>query len=196
MAETVKGARTRHAILRAAASLATVDGLDGLSIGNLAADLGMSKSGLYAHFPSKQELQLATIDEASQIFFDEVVNPALQAPAGLAQLRTLCDSFFAHLLRRTFPGGCFFAGAVLEMGTRPGPVKDRIVGFQSMFVGLIQQFATDALEQGELVDDDPAQLAFEINGLLLAADATFVLQNDDSALDLPRAVLARRLRGG
>jgi AcrR family transcriptional regulator len=196
MAETVKGSRTRHAILRAAASLATVDGLDGLSIGNLAADLGMSKSGLYAHFQSKQELQLATIDEAGRIFFDEVIDPALQAPPGLAQLRTLCDSFFAHLLRRTFPGGCFFAGAVLEMGTRPGPVKDRIVGFQSMFVGLVEQFATAALEHGELIDDDPAQLAFEINGLLLAADAAFVLKNDDAALDLPRAVIARRLRGG
>jgi AcrR family transcriptional regulator len=195
MAETVKGARTRQAILREAASLATLDGLEGLSIGNLATALGMSKSGLYAHFRSKQELQLATIDEAGQIFFDEVINPALEAPSGLAQLRVLCDSFFAHLVRRTFPGGCFFAGAVLEMGTRPGPVKDRIVDFQTMFVGLVHQFAAAALEQGELIDDDPAQLAFEINGLLLAADATFVLKNDDAALDVPRAVIARRLRG-
>jgi AcrR family transcriptional regulator len=195
MAETVKGARTKQAILREAASLATVDGLEGLSIGNLAAALGMSKSGLYAHFTSKQELQLATIDAASEIFFTEVVAPALGAPDGLAQLRTLCESFFDHLTRRTFPGGCFFAGAVLEMGTRPGPVKERIVEFQTMFVGLIQQFATSAVQAGELADD-PALLAFEINGLLLAADAVFVLRNDDAALDTPRAAIARRLGSG
>jgi AcrR family transcriptional regulator len=188
-----KGQRTRQAILREAASLSTLDGLEGLSIGTLAAALGMSKSGLYAHFGSKQELQLATIDEAGRIFFDEVVTPALVAPAGLAQIRTLCDSFFDHLTRRTFPGGCFFAGAVLEVGTRPGPVKQRIVEFQQMFVGLVRDFAVTAIEQGELVDEVPEQLAFEINGLLLAADAGFVLSDDAASLEIPRAVLRRRL---
>jgi AcrR family transcriptional regulator len=188
-----KGERTRRAILRASASLATVDGLEGLSIGTLATSLGMSKSGLYAHFGSKQQLQLATIDEAGRIFIDEVVAPALSAPPGLAQIRALCDSFFDHLTRRTFPGGCFFAGAVLEVGTRPGPVKQRIVEFQQMFVGLIRDFAITAMEQGELVDEVPAHLAFEINGLLLAADASFVLTDDPASLEIPRAVLRRRL---
>src|SRR4029077_12239084 len=103
------GERTRGAILRAAASLATVDGLKGLSIGNLAAAIGMSKSGLYAHFGSKQELQLATVEAADQIFQETVVQPALAAPPGLAQLVALCDAFFDYLERRTFPGGCFFA---------------------------------------------------------------------------------------
>ena len=117
------GERTRSAILRAAASLATVDGLEGLSIGHLAAAIGMSKSGLYAHFGSKQELQLATVQEAGRIFASEVVQPALAAPAGLAQLAAVCEAFFEHLQRRTFPGGCFFASAALEMGTRPGPVR-------------------------------------------------------------------------
>src|SRR5262249_22445605 len=98
------GERTRGAILRAAASLATVDGLEGLSIGNLAAAIGMSKSGLYAHFGSKQELQLATVQEAGRIFADEVVKPAIAAPAGLAQLVAVCEAFFDHLQRRTFPG--------------------------------------------------------------------------------------------
>ena len=188
-----KGERTRRAILRASASLATVDGLEGLSIGTLATSLGMSKSGLYAHFGSKQQLQLATIDEAGRIFIDEVVAPALLAPPGLAQIRALCDSFFDHLTRRTFPGGCFFAGAVLEVGTRPGPVKQRIVEFQQMFVGLIRDFAVTAIEKGELVDEVPAHLAFEINGLLLAADASFVLTDDPASLEIPRAVLRRRL---
>ena len=124
------GERTRDAIVRAAVSLATVDGLEGLSIGNLAGALDMSKSGIYAHFGSKQELQLATVDEAGRIFQSEVIDPALAAPAGLAQLVAVCDAFFDHLVRHTFPGGCFFAGAVLEMGTRPGPVKERIAAFQ------------------------------------------------------------------
>src|SRR5881394_3994158 len=118
------GMRTRKAILREAVSLATVEGLEGLSIGGLAKALGISKSGLYAHFGSKQELQLATVDEAERIFDAEVIEPAVAAAPGLAQLVALCDAFFDHLLRHTFPGGCFFAGAVLEMGTRPGPVKE------------------------------------------------------------------------
>src|SRR5215475_8411949 len=103
------GERARAAILRAAASLATVDGLEGLSIGNLAAAIGMSKSGLYAHFGSKQELQLATVAEAERIFDEEVVQPALAARPGVAQLAAVCEAFFGYLQDRTFPGGCFFA---------------------------------------------------------------------------------------
>src|SRR5579884_2562898 len=97
------GERTRGTILREAVSLATVDGLEGLSIGNLAAALGMSKSGLYAHFGSKQDLQLATVEEADRIFTAEVVEPALAAPPGVAQVVALCDAFCDHLERRTFP---------------------------------------------------------------------------------------------
>src|ERR1700729_4551220 len=88
------GERTRSAILRAAASLAAVDGLEGLSIGHLAAAIGMSKSGLYAHFGSKQELQLATVEEAGRNFTDEVIRPALAAPVGVAQLEAVCEAFF------------------------------------------------------------------------------------------------------
>ena len=180
--------------MRAAASLATVDGLEGLSIGNLAAAIGMSKSGLYAHFGSKQELQLATVGEAGRIFQDEVVRPALAAPPGLAQLVALCEAFFDHLRRRTFPGGCFFAGAALEMGTRPGPVKEQIVAFQSGFVALIKGFAATALAQNELpADEDPDRLAFELNGIILATDASFVLNDDPTVLDLARQVVRRRL---
>ena len=137
--------------MRAAASLATVDGLDALSIGNLAASLGMSKSGLHAHFGSKQELQLATVAEAARIFDAEVVQPALAAPAGLGQLAGVCEAFFEHLERHTFPGGCFMADAALEMGTRPGPVKDLIASFQSQFGDLIRGFAVDRSGQERAV---------------------------------------------
>src|SRR3954447_20503126 len=150
------GERTREAIVRQAVSLATVDGLEGLSIGTLAHALAMSKSGVYAHFDSKQELQLATVAEAERIFQAEVIEPTLRAEPGLAQIVALCDAFFDHLARRTFPGGCFFAGAVLEIGTRPGPVKERIVDFQNRFTGVIHQFVVTALEQHELADgEDP-----------------------------------------
>src|SRR5271165_2581514 len=111
--------RTRDTILRAAASLATVDGLDGLSIGNLAAALGMSKSRVNAHFGSKTELQLATVAEAALVFDAEVVQPALAAPAGRGQLAAVCEAFFAHLERHTFPSGCFMTSAALEIGIRP-----------------------------------------------------------------------------
>ena len=191
------GARTRSAILRAAASLATVDGLEGLSIGNLAAAIGMSKSGLYAHFGSKQELQLATVEEAGRIFAGEVVQPALAAPPGLAQLAAVCEAFFEHLQRRTFPGGCFFAGAALEMGTRPGPVKEAVAGFQAGFVDLLRGFAATAIEQNELpASENPDQLAFELNGICLAADANFVLHDNPAVLDLARQVVRRRLNPG
>ena len=139
------GERTRSAILRAAASLATVDGLEGLSIGNLAAATGMSKSGLYAHFGTKQELQLATVDEAERILTEQVIQPALAAPPGLGQLTAACEAFFSYVQRRVFPGGCFFAATALEMGTRPGPVRDRVAAIQSGFTALLRSFAAAAL---------------------------------------------------
>ena len=189
------GERTRAAILREAVSLATVDGLEGLSIGNLASALGMSKSGLYAHFGSKQDLQLATVDEAGRIFRAEVIEPALAAPAGVAQLVALCDAFFDHLQRRTFPGGCFFAGASLEMGARPGPVHERVAEFQRSLASLIRQFVVTAQQRGELpADEDPDQLTFEVGGVILAANTNFVLQQDPRALEVARQVVRRRLR--
>ncbi len=193
------GERTRGAILRAAASLATVEGLEGLSIGNLAAATGMSKSGLYAHFGSKQELQLATVDEAERILQAEVVQPALAARPGGAQLTAVCEAFLSYVERRVFPGGCFFAATALEMGTRPGPVKDRVAAIQSDFTALLRSFAVTAIEQHELAaHEDPDLLAFELHAILLGADTKFVLFDDPAVLDLARQVVHRRLatRGG
>jgi AcrR family transcriptional regulator len=188
------GERTREAIVRRAVSLATLHGLEGLSIGDLAGALDMSKSGVYAHFGSKQDLQLATVDEAGRIFNTEVIEPALAAEPGVAQLVALCDAFFDHLLRRTFPGGCFFAGAALEMGTRPGPVKDEIAAFQGRLTALIRQFIVTALERRELpADEDPDALTFEVNGIILAANASFLLREDPATLDMASNVVRRRL---
>ena len=188
------GERTRSAILRAAASLATVDGLEGLSIGNLAAAIGMSKSGLYAHFGTKQELQLATVDEAERILTEEVVQPALAARPGLGQLAAACEAFFSYVERRVFPGGCFFAATALEMGARPGPVKERIAAIQSGFTALLRSFAATALEQHELpAREDPDRLAFELHAILLGADTKFVLNDDPAVLNLARQVVRLRL---
>ncbi len=188
------GERTRGAILRAAASLATIDGLEGLSIGNLAAAIGMSKSGLYAHFGSKEELQLATVEAADRIFQEVVVQPALTAPPGLARLVALCDAYFDYLQRGTFPGGCFFAAAALEMGTRPGPVKERVAAWESGFAALLRGLVADALERQELpAPEDPDRLAFELHGIMLAADTGFVLRDDPTVPDMARQVVRQRL---
>jgi AcrR family transcriptional regulator len=188
------GERTRAAILHAAASLATVEGLEGLSIGHLAAAIGMSKSGLYAHFGSKQELQLATVEEAERILDAEVIQPALAAEPGRAQLAAACEAYFGYVQRRVFPGGCFFAAAALEMGSRPGPVKDKVAAIQSGFTALLASFAATALEQHELPASElPDRLAFELHAILLAADTKFVLNDDPAALDLARQVVHQRL---
>ena len=190
----VGGERSRDTILRAAASLATVRGLDGLTIGNLAAAVGISKSDLRAHFGSKQELQLATVAEAARIFDEEVVQPALAATAGLGQLAAVCEAFFAHLERHMFPGGCFMASVALEMGTRPGPVRDLIAAFQSQFGALIRGFAATALAGNELgAGEDPDRLAFELNGIMLATDTNFVLHDDPAVLELARQIVRQRL---
>jgi AcrR family transcriptional regulator len=188
------GARTRAAIVRAAASLATVDGLEGLSIGNLAAATGISKSGLFAHFGSKQELQLATVEEAERILTAEVLEPALAARPGRAQLSAVCDAFISYVQRRVFPGGCFFVATALEMGTHPGPVKDRVAAAQSRFIAQLRAFAATAVEQRELpADEDPDQLAFELHAIMLGADAKYILQDDPAVLEMARRVVRQRL---
>jgi len=188
------GERTRRAILSTAASLATVEGLEGLSIGNLATATGISKSGLYAHFGSKQELQLATVEEAERILTDEVVTPALAARPGRGQLAAACEAFFSYVERRVFPGGCFFAATSLEMGARPGPVRDRLAAVQSDFTALLRSFAATAIEQGELpAHEDPDRLAFELHAILLGADTKFVLHDDPAVLELARQVVRQRL---
>jgi AcrR family transcriptional regulator len=188
------GLRTRQTILVEAVSLASVEGLEGISIGGLAKALGISKSGLYAHFGSKEELQLAVIDEAGKMFFHDVIEPASKFAPGLPRLGGICEAFFDYLERRVLPGGCFFAGAVLEMGSRPGPVKEKVAAFQTMFVGLIRESAEQAISSGQLdADEEPDLLAFELTGMILAADANFVMTDDVASLNTARRALRRRL---
>jgi AcrR family transcriptional regulator len=187
-----KGERTRSAILVEAARLATVDGLDGLTIGGLASAIGMSKSGLYAHFESKEDLQLATVASARETFVAEVFVPAMDAPRGVARLRAACEAFLSHIERRVFPGGCFFAVAAADVGTRPGPVRDAVAAQQRDWVDLLRSLAVKAVEGGELDRRvDPAQLAFELDAVLVSASRTFVLQGDATVFERARAAISR-----
>lgn len=189
------GERSRETILRAAAALATESGLEHLSIGELAAHIGMSKSGVYAHFRSKEELQLATIDTAESIFDDVVVGPMLEAEPGIPAVLTLADSFLDHLRRRVFPGGCFFACASAELQSRPGPVKERIAAFDGRWKGRFVEHLRIARDAGDLApDEDLDQLFFEIDAYLLYAHAAFAFRGDPAVL--VRAAEAVRSRLG
>jgi AcrR family transcriptional regulator len=193
--EKTKGQRTREAILDEAARLATVVGLEGLSIGELARATGMSKSGLYAHFGSKLDLQLATIERARQTFVVEVLRPALQAPKGIERLLAACEAFISHVERRVFPGGCFFSAAAVDVGSRPGPVHDAILAQRLDWLAILERLAAEATELGELEPDaDPAQLAFELQALLVAANTSFILQGERGAFERALVAIRERLR--
>jgi AcrR family transcriptional regulator len=195
--EQTKGQRTREAILAQAARLATVDGLDGLSIGGLATAIGMSKSGLYAHFGSKEDLQLATVASARETFIAEVFVPALDAPRGVRRLHAACEAFLSHIERRVFPGGCFFAVAAADVGTRPGALRDAVAAQQRDWTELLERLAREAMDAGELEPGvDAAQLAFELNAVLVSASTTFILQNDAAAFERARAAVRRRVPTG
>ena len=189
-----KGERTRSAILAESARLATVDGLDGLSIGGLATAIGMSKSGLYAHFGSKEDLQLATVASARETFVAEVFVPALDAPQGIRRLYAACDAFLSHIERRVFPGGCFFVTAAADVGTRPGAVRDAVAAQQRDWTQLLERLVRKSQELGELGSGvDPAQLAFELNAVLVSASSTFILQADTAIFGRARAAIRRLL---
>ena len=187
------GERSRNAILREAAQLATIDGLNGLSISRLADAVGMSKSGLFAHFGSKQELQLATIEAASAIFSEQVLEPALLAPTGMQRLRLLADRYLSYIEAANFPGGCFFASIAAEMDTHPGPVRDVAVGFMADWLALLAQTVEQAQAEGDLDPEvEPAQLAFEIEAHLLLSNALFAISAEAAPIERARKALDRR----
>jgi AcrR family transcriptional regulator len=187
------GERSRAAILREAARLATVEGLDGLSLARLAAAVGMSKSGLFAHFGSKEELQLATIDAASAIFDELVIEPAAEEAAGVPRLRAYIERFLDHVEEGVFPGGCFFVSAMGELGTHPGPVRDGAMAFSQRWLTLLAQQVAAAQAAGALDTADPSQVAFEINAYMVLGNMQFVASADPAALDRVRRAVDTRL---
>ena len=189
------GERARRRVLERAAKLATLEGLEGLSIGRLAAATGMPKSSLYVLFGSKEELQLATVDAARASFIDEVIEPALSTtPPGRERLLALCEGFLSYVERRVFPGGCFFVATSAELGGQTGRVHDRVAAYQQQWRELLQGTAREAKAQRELTADaDPDQLAFELGTILTATNIVAVLHNDDSAITRARSAIRQRL---
>lgn len=188
------GERSREMILGEAMRLATTEGLDGLSIGRLADAVGMSKSGLFAHFGSKEELQLATVDAARSLFDAQVVDPASGAASGLERLRRLVDGYLGWVEHDTFPGGCFFASVLAEVDMRPGAVRDRLVGFLGDWLGQLEEAIRDAQAEGALdQSEDPGQLAFEAEAALFLANAQFVVVRTSEPIERARRAIDRRL---
>ncbi len=188
-----KGERTRQSILDRAVDIASLDGLQGLTIGRLAEELGMSKSGLFAHFGSKEDLQIATIEAASQRYINEIFTEALRQPRGYPRLVAICDSWLSYIRRSVFPGGCFFAAASFEFDSRPGPVRDRIRKMMDDWMHALERSIRMAKDEGHLKEDvDPSQLAFELNALFFGANFAFYLRDDQQAIErAERAVLTR-----
>jgi AcrR family transcriptional regulator len=178
-----------------AARLATIEGLEGLSIGHLADATGVAKSSIHALFGSKEELQLATINAARASFVEEVVTPAFaSARAGRERLLALCDGFLDYVERRVFPGGCFFVAASAEIGARPGRVHDEVARVQQEWRDLLVAEAETARDNGELPDGtEPAQLAFELGVILAGTNIVAVLHNDNVAVGRAREAVRVRL---
>ena len=188
-AKDVAGSRAQT--LGVAVQLASVVGLEGLTIGRLADRLGMSKSGLVGRFGSKEQLQLATLDQAADIFRRTVYEPASAAPPGLARLNAICDAWVAYLGRPPFPGGCFLTTAMVEFDARPGPVNDAVKKVMQRWLAVLEREASTAIDNGELpVGTDPKDVAFTINALAVGANCDFQLNGNPGSLQRVRRAMA------
>jgi len=188
------GERTHASILRAAAALATTEGLDRLSIGGLADHIGISKSGLFSHFRSKEALQLATIDIAWEMFDAAVTTPAREAAPGRERLLQLVDRYLGHLEDRVFPGGCFFAATSAELHMRPSSITRRLDDFYTAWDGQLMDNLGVARSSGELpADTDIAQVAYEIGSHLLHAHLAYMPVGDRAVLDRSASAIRRVL---
>jgi AcrR family transcriptional regulator len=189
-----KGQRTRNSILEAAAALATEEGLEPLSIGRLAEETGMSKSGLFAHFGSKEELQLATVEYAAALFVAEVIEPARSAPKGLARIWALCDHMIGYSERQVFPGGCFFAATSFEFNNRRGPVRDSIEEMIRSWLSYLEHAVEQAQEAGELDPKASArEVAFQLDAFAQASNAQYQLFRNPQVFDDARRAIQERL---
>jgi AcrR family transcriptional regulator len=188
------GERSRTAILDEAARLATVEGISGLSLSRLADAVGMSKSGLFAHFGSKEELQLATVETANSIFEAEVLEPASQTNTGLERLRVLLDSYLRYVESGIFPGGCFFATVLVEVSMQPGAVRDRLLAFLQDWLGRLESAVKQAQREGDIDrGEDAKQLAFELESALLLANTQFAVVQGPQPIKRARRAIGRRI---
>ncbi len=192
----LRGDRTRRAILAKAVDIASVEGLEGLSIGRLAAELGVSKSGLFAHFGSKLELQLETVQAASELFEEHVWQPVADADPGVVQLVALMEAWLHYFREPVFSGGCFFSNAYHEFDARPGPVRDAIVVQKRRWMDALVYHANVAAKRGQLkAGTDPEQLAFELDAVGSLANSLWQLERDEKAFGRAQTAIRTRLHG-
>jgi AcrR family transcriptional regulator len=184
----LRGARTRQAVLRRAVDVASLGGLDGMSFGRLAADTGLSKAGVQTLFRTKEDLQLATIEHARELFIAAVIQPALSAPRGVARLRALIESWIGYAATPLFAGGCLRAANLAEWDSRPGPVRDALFREQREWTGFIARELLHAVDAGEIPDLDVELAAFQIDAVLCAANTALRLGDDDAADKVRRVV--------
>ncbi len=188
------GAQTHAAILEAAMRLASVEGLGNVTIGRLARELDVSKSGVFAHFHSKQRLQQETIEAAGEVFEREVLAPGLAAPEGLARAESLCEAYLSYVERDVFPGGCFVAQLLAEFDALDGPIHDEVEAIQRRWLGLLEEAIATAQRRGELdTTVDPRQVAFELYAPLELANYLTTLYRDPSIIDRGRKAIRRTL---
>jgi AcrR family transcriptional regulator len=190
-----RGNATRESILQAAADLASVEGLEGLTIGRLATELGMSKSGLFAHFGSKEELQLATIDAARRRFVDTVIRPSRALPRGRARVEALLLDWLTYFRTEVFRGGCFFNAVKAEFDSRPDTaVRVAITEDVRQFLAFLAREIRKAQEAGDLDPAaDPEQLAFELDAFGGAANHHYQFMRDPAVFDRAAAAMRARL---
>lgn len=191
----LRGEETRRAVLHRAVGIASVEGLDALSIGRLATDLGLSKSGVFAGFGSKEELQLATVRAARRIFADAVVAPVADTPPGLPRVRALCEGWLGYSRARVFPGGCFFHEVTAEFDARPGAVRDALADCAREWSDTIVEALAEARTAGTLrPDTDLGDLAFALIAVLEAANSQAVLHDETAPYERAGRLLLRLLR--
>jgi len=180
--KTTKGEQTRASILDEALKIARRLGLEGLTIGTLADATGMSKSGLFAHFGSREDLQLAVLEHGARQYGDMVLMPALKIDRGLPRLRALFERWLDWTLQTATPGGCIMISTAHEYDDRPGPIRDAAVEMQRRGIGVSERAVRLAVEEGHLKGDtDPEQIAFEMLGIVLASHNHGRLLGDKTA---------------
>lgn len=183
---TTKGEETRRNILRQSLSMASQLGLEGLSIGSVAKEVGMSKSGLFAHFESKEDLQLQVLETGVEYFIRDVVSPAMKEPRGEPRVRALFENWMVW--SRALPGGCPFIAAAAEVDDRPGPVREYLASSQKDWLAGLANACRIAMEEGHFRPDlDPSQFAYRMNGMLLAHHHSARLLRDPEAEERARA---------
>jgi AcrR family transcriptional regulator len=187
-----KGDQTRMAIIEQALNRASLVGLGGISIGGLAADLQMSKSGLFAHFGSKEALQESVLSEVVDRFVAKVIRPALKESTGVRRIQTLMESWLGWSEAKKFPGGCPLMAASIEFDDQPGPLRDYVAKQQADWLGLIEKCAARAVSEGDFSDSlDLAQFAFEFNAIGLGFNYAQRLHNDVRATQYARTAFDR-----